>query len=72
VRRADCHVDYAKLVFDLADHDPELAAVGGHPVQHTGGRTHRVGTVEAHASGRPAHRERRVAVDEGERLARVW
>ena len=70
VRRADGHVDHAQLVFDLADHDAQLAAVAGHPVQHAGRRAHRVGAVEAHARRGAAHGQRRVAVDERQRLGR--
>ena len=58
---ADGHVDHPDLVLHLPDHDSGFARVRGHPVEHAGGRTHRISTVKLHACCRASHRECDVA-----------
>ena len=55
VSGANRHVDHANLVFHLPDHDPGLARVRRHPVQHAGRRTHGIRTIKLHARCRASH-----------------
>ena len=58
---ADGHVDHADLVFNLPHHDSGFARVRGHPVEHTRGRTHRIGAIKLHSGSRAPHGERDIA-----------
>ena len=67
--RANDHVGNADLVFDLPNHDAQVAGVGGHPVQDARGRAHGVGRVELHARSGAAHGDGFVARPHCQRLA---
>src|SRR5262249_41000111 len=54
---ADRHVHHSNFVFHLPNHNPCLTRMGRHPVQNTGGWTHRISTVELHPGGDAAHRK---------------
>ncbi len=71
VRSADDHVDYADLVFHLADHDSSFAGVRGHPVENAGRRAHGVSAIEFHAGSGPTHRHGNVATQNGIPILRL-
>ena len=63
--RTDRHVDYANLVFHLADHDTCLAGMDRHPMENSRRRAHGISAIEFHACSRSSHGHRGVAAEHG-------
>ena len=61
VRSSDRHVHDPDFILHLPDHDARFASVGGHPVQHTSGRAHRIRAIELDSCRRASHRQGHVS-----------